>query len=528
MECATDMRGGGRDPSRRLGSLVAVALLLWSSSAAAQTFEDVSELMSNWQVRAAGERLDEMDAEGAGTEFLRARHEFLLGNYKQSLSRVDQLLDNVEARGDWREFRSLVETTHEATEEYDTYTSDSGNFEISVPPGKDRVLVPYAFDALDRAYEAIGDELGYRPETPIRVEVYPRTSTLAEVSGLTDEEIRTSGTIALCKYNRLMITSPKTLLRGYGWVDTLVHEYVHYVINHKTSNRVPIWMHEGLAKFLEHRWRGEDAYWLPPSTEYLLARRVRANDLISFEQMHPSMAKLPSQKDAATAFAEVYTVMEYLRREVGPSAFERLLDEVSGTTDAREAFANVLGTDFSSFERRWKQYLRERDRPDFPEGYGYEDPLTFKDEGSKDGEDEKLDQPEARDHLKLGEMLQAKSRYEAAVVQYRKAMRLTDVPTPRLRTRLAKSLTETGSPQEAIEVLEPVQRLYPSKIGVWLEGGKARLRSGDAERAVEDLEEAVRINPFDPEVHELLAGAYEKVGDTDAAERERRFAKMVH
>jgi len=484
--------------------------------------------MSQWQIREAGEQIEGMEQDSNGVQFLRARHEFLTGDYEGALSRLDQLFANVEARGEWKNFRSLVETTHETTRDYEKYTGDSGKFEIYAPAGNDRVLVPYAFDALDRAYEAIGDELGYRPETPIRVEIYPRTSTLASVSGLTDEEIRTSGTIALCKYNRVMITSPKALLRGYGWVDTLVHEYVHYVINHKTSNRVPIWMHEGLAKFLEHRWRGEGSYRLPPSTEYLLAERVRADDLITFEQMHPSMAKLPSQKDAATAFAEVYTVMEYLRREAGPTAFRKLLEEVSETEDARTAFANVLGTDFSSFQASWKQYLRERQTPDFPEGYGYENRLVFKDEESgEEGGGEELGRPRAKDHLKLGEMLQAKNRYGAAVVQYRKADRLTDVPTPRLRTQLAKSLTETGRAGEALEVLEPVERLYPSKVGVWLEAGRAHLRHGESAKAREDLLEAVRLNPFDPEVHELLAEVYEQEGETALAERESKFAEMV-
>src|SRR5699024_9375194 len=153
------------------------------------------------------------------------------------------------------------------------------------------------------------------------------------------------------KYNRLMITSPRALLRGYSWVDTVVHEYVHYVISAKTQHRVPIWMHEGLAKFLERRWRGPHAEQLPPSAESLLKERVTTGDLITFEQMRPSMAKLPRQEDAAVAFAEVYTVMEYLKREVGQDAFKRLLDHINSGLDADQAFARTIGTSFSNFEK---------------------------------------------------------------------------------------------------------------------------------------------------------------------------------
>ena len=49
------------------------------------------------------------------------------------------------------------------------------------------------------------------------------------------------------------------LTTGYDWLDTVSHEYVHLVVSRKSRNTVPIWMHEGLAKYLESRWRGPAA-----------------------------------------------------------------------------------------------------------------------------------------------------------------------------------------------------------------------------------------------------------------------------
>jgi tetratricopeptide (TPR) repeat protein len=511
-------------------SVVGAALLLAAWPAAAQSVDDVSRLMSQWQIAQAGEQIEQLEESqpgSPGVQFVRARYDFLQGRYDAALSRLDQLLHNTDANGEWQRFRNLVSNTKKVTQDYEKYTSESGRFEIYVEPGKDRVLIPYAMEALEAAYESIGEELGHKPPTPIRVEVYPRTSTLAKVSGLTDKEIRTSGTIALCKYNRLMITSPKALLQGYGWVDTLIHEYIHFVINSKTSNRVPIWMHEGLAKFLEHRWRGPEAHHLPPSSEHLLAKRVEKDDLITFEQMHPSMAKLPSQEDAATAFAEVYTVMEYLHERIGKGSFRKLLEAVNETGEAKSAFERVVGKPFGQFDREWRAYLRQRPRPETPEDYGYQNKLVFKDEQQEGQKIDELDQPEAKDHMKLGEMLQAKGRFEAAVVQYRKAVKATDKPNPRLRTRLAQALTETGHPAEALEVLEPARQFYPSYVTVWLELGKASLGADRTDKAIEYLLEAARINPFDPAIHEHLAEAYEKSGEAEAAARERKFAQLV-
>ena len=60
-----------------------------------------------------------------------------------------------------------------------------------------------------------------------------------------------------------------------------------------------------------------------------------------------------------------------------------------------------------------------------------------------------------------------------------------------------------------------------------LEKGKAYLALDEPAEARDAVLEAARINPFDPEVHELLAKAYDGLGDSEAAERERRFATLV-
>ena len=54
--------------------------------------------------------------------------------------------------------------------------------------------------------------------------------------------------------------------------------------------------------------------------EHLLAKALRAGKLITFEAMHPSMAKLPSAEDATLAFAEVATAIAYLHARGGMAA----------------------------------------------------------------------------------------------------------------------------------------------------------------------------------------------------------------
>src|SRR6202011_3245409 len=114
-------------------------------------------------------------------------------------------------------------------------------FVVWYAPGKDSLLASYALEALEKAWAALGDDFGSRPSEPVRVEIYPEVSDLARVSPLTLKEIETSGTIALCKYNRLMIVSPRALVHGYPWLDTLAHEYTHFIVSRLSRNTVPIW-----------------------------------------------------------------------------------------------------------------------------------------------------------------------------------------------------------------------------------------------------------------------------------------------
>lgn len=535
-----------RLPARRWAAAIAllVGLGLWAPAAHAQQKRDfdlmrsvqqANQALAEGQFAAANTLLNEIDAHASTVPpqvyYLRAYHDFYVGDYLSGVQWMDKALGETPGRSTppahWTELRALIQSTHEVTKDYQKYTSPKGYFEIFVPPGKDRVLVPFAGEALDRAYDEVGAELGFYPPTPIRMEVYPQTSVLAQVSSLTEDEIRTSGTIALCKYNRLMITSPRALLRGYSWVDTAVHEYVHYVISAKTGDRVPIWMHEGLAKFLERRWRGPHAEQLPPSAEQLLKERVKKNKLITFEQMHPSMAKLPSQDDAAVAFAQVYTVMEYLKWKVGDDAFKNLLDAVNAGMDAKQAYAHTLGEPFSAFEKHWLAYLKTRKSVAMPDENGFEDKLVFRDQKTEESDLNSIEKPLARQYMHLGELMQARDRWAAALVEYEKAAHLLGQKHPLLQTRRAQALLAEKRPEEALAMLKGVHEIYPGFVQIWVEMGRAALALEQYDAARDYLTEAARINPFDPAIHEYLAETYTRQGDAKTAEEFRQFAKLV-
>ncbi len=412
-----------------------------------------------------------------------------------------------------KQLRDLARATDETTQGYVELRGK--HFVVWHKAGRDDLLAPYALDTLEKAMEALGDDLGWRPTEPIRVEIYPEVADLARVSTLTLKEIETSGTIALCKYNRLMIVSPRALVAGYPWLDTLNHEYTHYVVTRISHNTVPIWLHEGIAKFEERRWRGPSGGGLTPVMEHLLASGIAHKHLITFAEMHPSMAKLPSQEDTALAFAEVYTVVEYLHDKDGWAGVRALIKRFADG----KPFDAKNGMD--ELESSWRAWLRGKKLRLHPGLLPAEAELRFKKGAGKpteasEDDSSRIGEERARKFARLGGMLRARHRLQAAATEYEKAQAIVGAGHPSVANKLARTYLELGDATRAIAAAEPALELYPDQAAPNATLGEAWLRKGDNKKAAQYLQAALAINPFDPAIHCGLSQAWRALKDPRA------------
>jgi Flp pilus assembly protein TadD len=455
----------------------------------------------------------------ADAQTLAAQLAFLDGDY----ARADAILTKLDAKkGLAAELLPLVASTLAATKGFVSKTSEGGHFIIFYPPGKDEVLVDLAAETLEAAYATIGEDVGWRPTRPVRVELLPRITDLARVSTLTERDIETSGTIALCKYNKLMVVSPRATLFGYPWQDTLAHEFTHYLVSRATLDRTPIWLHEGLAKYEESRWRGAPGEGgLGRGHEHLLALALRKNKLITFEQMHPSMALLPSQEAAGTAFAEVYTIVAWMQGKVGYGGLRGVLARIQGGKSERRAIAEVMGMPWEGVEAAWKRHLRTLNLRSDPTLAGKLPRIRF-DKSGRDAENvgvEQVAEEKARKLARLGGLLRARGKLAGAAVEYEKA-RQAAPEDPFIGAKLARTYLELDQPQKAVDVAAPLAH-DRDDAGPQATLGAAYLKLGDAAQALQFLTAAVRVSPFDPAVRCGLADAYTTLGDEKHAERER-------
>jgi tetratricopeptide (TPR) repeat protein len=405
--------------------------------------------------------------------------------------------------------------------------AESEHFAVSYPKGKDEVLIPYLLDALERQRAALERAVGSAPEGRLAVEVVSDVRELARLSTLTEAEVRTSGTVAVAKFGKLMLLSPKALLKGYDWLDTAAHEYTHAVVTARTRNRAPIWLQEGLAKWFEGAWRG-GADALTPSSAALVRDAVARDRLVTFQEMHPSLAKLPSQERAALAYAQTVLAVEYLVKQKGAGALARVTGLLGEGKATEEAVALTLGVSFDRFLREWRGYMAARP---LPRGGDHElRRLRFKDDPQRDGswsEWEEIPDEQARGFARLGEIFRARGRWSAARVEYGKAYGRVGARVPILAGQYALAAAMSGAKAEAERVLGEALSWDPDYPALNVQMAHLLVDRGELARARDRLLAANRQDPFDPEIHAGLARVLEPLGDPGGASREARFAEIL-
>jgi len=427
-------------------------------------------------------------------EYHRGVLQFYRGHYADALAIIDGALSGIEVQREWDYMRALVESTHEMTRGFIEVSSPDGRYIVWHKPGVDSVMASHALEVLMAADTALQEALGVRIPGPIRLEIFPSADALAAVSSLTVEQIETTGTIALSKWDRLMITSPRALVRGYPWADTINHEFVHMVVSRMTEEQAPVWLQEGVAKLLERSWRTrKPGALIEPASLALLEEATRKGELLSFDEMHPSIAMLPSQEAAALAFAEVASFIDDYAKRHGMATLRDALNQLDGERDARRALGAAAGLDFAKIEKTWRAALPRRS--------GNKHARKVKRRLRSGGKtDDSLDvvEMDARRFLRLGDLLWDRQRITAAAIEYGKAHE-ADRDDPIVAARFARAALETGQPQRARDALESVAQRYPDQAPVHAMLGAARLKLGDRAGASIALLDAILVNPFDPQ-----------------------------
>jgi tetratricopeptide (TPR) repeat protein len=168
--------------------------------------------------------------------------------------------------------------------------------------------------------------------------------------------------------------------------------------------------------------------------------------------------------------------------------------------------------------------------------------LRFNDEGEKsedpEAEARRIEDHQAQDWALLGDRLKGRRMYQAAVIEYDKALGRLGQSEPLTVNKKAHALLLMGRPQDALPVLEE-SLVYAPDLAVTLDNlAEAHLAlaasskdeaAADAHRkaALGLAQESERINPFSMDTHVRLATLYERFGRTEDAARARERIALL-
>lgn len=499
----------------------------------------VEQALEMWDVDSADAEVQRLLAESprsAVVGLLAARVRFHQGRYDEAIAAVEAAARDAsdpELEAHAREFAEFVRPLAELDRRF--VVEESEHFTVHFVDGPDRVLAARAIVALEGSYRVLGEEFGVYPKAKVRVEIFPDAESFQRASTLSKSEIETSGTIALCKFNRLMMMSPRLILRGFTWCDTLSHEYVHYVLWRRNGPTIPIWLHEGIAKYEETRWSGAPPSALSLPLKQVLKAAIDSDDFVTFDEMHPSFAKLPTPRKVALASAEVLSVIHFVMGQGGKEQLGRMLDALRDGADWRRMFEVALGQPFETFWKAWRDHLA----------------LELKDVQGVESDDQKLvelrdpmvpprpigDDAEADEsapdgdmaavaggrYTRLGDLLAARGFDRAAAVEYERAVAREDTVSVVLLNRLGATYRRIGDWSRATDAYRRSLDRDPEYAPTLTNLGLLHRERGNAKEAVDHLEASARVNPFDPRIHQALAEVYGFLGrkpEQDRAERE--------
>ena len=462
---------------RLLGAaLVAAASAVSSTLPAAFDFglanpaERVANAITEIDTQRATELLEHTSAESPVLTYERARLSVYLGE----CDRAEAILSNpmLSESREGASLGELAKSCARATAAGFVLEDKQRGIWLRLQDDADRALAPFIFEVAAQARDTVSKEVGIDLPRPLRIDLVRDLFSLSAVSGLPIKAAETTGTLAVARWGRVIMLSPRAPVQGYPWQDTLAHEITHLLVTRATRDFAPLWMQEGLAKRFEVRWRAPRPFDRPDWADTGARNAALDGRSVGIDKLGPSIAMLPTPEAAGIAFAEVTSFMHFFIVQNGEPALRLLFADLrgNGPAGAEAALLSVTGYGLSEWNARWQRFLREPVKPSADEALHAPIPRAQGDAGRR---------------VRLADLLagRAHGRESAAEVEPLLAS-LSRVP--QIRARVASGLYAAGDDagaERALGTLAEIDGLYGPWFSLSGRGFKRRGQLADAEPA---------------------------------------------
>ncbi len=228
-----------------------------------------------------------------------------------------------------------------------------GRFEFVTPAREADILLPYLSPLLEEAYEKLAARYGYRPEPPIRMELFERHADFSvRTVGLTG-----LGALGVSFGPVLAMDAPSARDPGsFNWGSTAWHELAHTFTLGLSGNRVPRWFSEG-ASVLEGR-RARPGWGADVSPRFIQA--LRSNDLRKVSALNDGFVRPRDPGEVVLSYYQASLVCEMLEEQFGADVLGKMLRAWGEGHETPAVFQRVLPVDEATLDRRFSEWVARR------------------------------------------------------------------------------------------------------------------------------------------------------------------------
>jgi tetratricopeptide (TPR) repeat protein len=376
-------------------------------------------------------------------------------------------------------------------------TVKTPNFLIKFDPNFDPFIGEYLGPFMEQAHTEVSARFKFAPPQPTVLEVFPTKDSFS---------VRTAGVPGAETYGAALgpvitAVAPRAgeTLGPFNFARVLRHEYTHVINLQQSEYRCPRWLTEGLAVSEEHV---PFRFAHVPKAVYDMATKGKFAPIV---QLTGSVLRERSRMDGEMMYMQGFWISRYLGEKYGEESILKLLDGYKQGKSDDDAFRHAIGKPTPEFDKEFAEWAKLQVKD-----WGY-DPATSKkcEELAKSGEEKIRDR-----------------QLDEALKTWQEANKLQPM-NPLPHRRLAGLYLRKNNPREALPHLKA---FYPLELQEnRYAKGIARLHRdlGELPDAVKYGIEAVYINPYDADAHELLIELYEKTGDQDGIAREKRVLAKI-
>jgi tetratricopeptide (TPR) repeat protein len=230
--------------------------------------------------------------------------------------------------------------------------AESGSFKIRYHKEEKEVLARQVVPLLERAFASMSSRYGFRPRTPIVVELFrdPDHYSVRTIG------LPNLGALGVC-FGRV-ITAMSPSAGDINWGMVLWHELSHVFAIQLSNSRVPRWFTEGLSEYETLIGRPE---WRRENDADLWAA-LQEGTLPSVTELNYGFMK-PDMQQVVVAYYLSAVTIEYIVATYGFAKILEALRLFGRGLETDEVLSRITGVEIAAFDRNFRDYLAVRLAP---------------------------------------------------------------------------------------------------------------------------------------------------------------------